>query len=234
MEALSLATVCHGTTHKYLDDPSYSQAEASYYSTSPFEILSKVRADKRLNNLFTAPGDHNTEIVFREAEATILDHWNAWKISPQTHPMNQLRQSQELAVALLTATQPDTPDAKYDFFFVHVLTSSHAVRVLLPLIPARFQIPLVRQWWLLTLAVYIGQLRPEIKPDTVRNYDTKGKDWGYIKDKAIHGKHSTETHYIKALRVCRDTAKTWGDPDEFYLKAAVKLADGFTGWGGFV
>ncbi|KAL4996433.1 hypothetical protein BDV10DRAFT_112739 [Aspergillus recurvatus] len=235
MEALSLTTVCYGTTHKYLDDISYSQAEASYYSTSPFEILQKVRADKRLSNLFTTPGDHNTEVVFREAEATILDHWNAWNITPNSDPMKSLRESQELAVALLTATSSlDNPDAKYDFFFVHVLTTSHAVRVLLPLIPARFQIPLLRQWWLMTLAVYIGQLRPEINLDSVRKYDVKGKNWGYVKDKALHGEHSTETHYIKALRVCRDTARTWGDPDEFYLKAAVKFADGFTGWGGFV
>ncbi|KAL4783502.1 hypothetical protein BJX76DRAFT_251078 [Aspergillus varians] len=235
MEALSLASVCYGTTHKYLDDPSYSQAEALYYSTSPMEILSKVRADKRLANLFTAPGDHNTEIVFRDAEAIILDHWNAWKITANNDPMKALRESQELAVALLTATlNPDIPDAKYDFFFVHVVTTSHAVRVLLPVIPAKFQIPLVRQWWLMTLAVYIGQLRPEIRLDTVREQDISNKGWKYVKDKALHGEHSTETHYIKSLRVIRDMARTWSDPDGFYLKAAVKFADGFTGWGGFV
>ncbi|KAL4926980.1 questin oxidase family protein [Aspergillus undulatus] len=237
MEALSLASVCYSSTHKYLDDPSYSQAEASYSSFSPIEVISKVRADKRLANLFTAPGDHNIDIVFRDAEATILDHWNAWKIPHNTaDAMSSLRESQELATALLTATLDPTknPDAKYDFFFVHVLTTSHAIRVLLPLIPAQFQIPLVRQWWLLTLAVYIGQLRPEIDLDSVRGFDTEGKSWGYIKDKALHGGHSTETHYIKTLRVLRDTARTWDDPDEFYLKAAVKFADGFTGWGVFV
>ncbi|KAL4918797.1 hypothetical protein BDW62DRAFT_57875 [Aspergillus aurantiobrunneus] len=235
MEALSLTSVCYGTTHKYLDDPSYSQAEASYYSTSALEVLSKLRADKRLSNLFTAPGDHNTEIVFREAEATILNHWNAWNITASKDPMKSLRESQQLAVALLTATlNPNTPDAKYDFFFVHVLTTSYAVRVLLPLIPAKFQVSLLRQWWLMTLAIYIGQLRPEINLDTVRKHDITNKGWDYVKDRALHGEHSTETHYIKALRACRDMARTWGDPDRFYLKAAVKFADGFTGWGGFV
>lgn len=235
LEALSLASVCYGPTHKYLDDPSYSQAEASYYSHSPFEILTKVRTDKRLTNLFTTPGDHNTEVVFREAEATILNHWNAWKIPTGSDAIRCFRESQELAVALLTATlNPATPDQKYDFFFVHVLTASHAVRVLLPLIPAKFQIPLVRQWWLLTLAIYIGQLRPEIRLDTIRKQDTSNKGWAYVKDKALHGEHSTETHYIKALRVFRDMAKMWGDPEGYYLKAAVKFADGFTGWGGFV
>jgi hypothetical protein len=28
-------------------------------------------------------------------------------------------------------------------------------------------------------------------------------------------------------------AETWGDTDEFYLKAAVKFADEFEHWGGF-
>jgi hypothetical protein len=28
-------------------------------------------------------------------------------------------------------------------------------------------------------------------------------------------------------------AETWKDPDEFYLKAAVRFADTFDGWGGF-
>ncbi|KAL4949808.1 hypothetical protein BDW69DRAFT_173534 [Aspergillus filifer] len=236
MEALSLAAVCYSPIHKYLDDPSYSKAESSYSTSSPFEVIAKVRADKRLAHLFTTPGDHNMEVLFRDAEATLLDHWNAWKIPSNTaDAMNSLRESQELAAAMLTATyDPIAPDAKYDFFFVHALTTSHAVRVLLPIIPVQWQIPLLRQWWLFVLAVYIGQLRPEINLDTVRNYNLGDKDWKYVKDKALHSEHSTETHYIKALRVLRDTARTWGDPDKFYLKAAVKLADGFNGWGGFV
>jgi hypothetical protein len=31
----------------------------------------------------------------------------------------------------------------------------------------------------------------------------------------------------------QEAAKTWGDDDEYFLKAAVKLSDEFTGWGGF-
>jgi hypothetical protein len=29
-------------------------------------------------------------------------------------------------------------------------------------------------------------------------------------------------------------SSTWGDHDEFFLKAAVKFAEEFDGWGGFV
>jgi hypothetical protein len=38
---------------------------------------------------------------------------------------------------------------------------------------------------------------------------------------------------VKALRCIREAGKTWGDSNQFYLKAAVKLADEFDGWGGF-
>ena len=31
----------------------------------------------------------------------------------------------------------------------------------------------------------------------------------------------------------KEAANTWGDGDEFYLKAAVKFAEEFDGWGGF-
>lgn len=30
-----------------------------------------------------------------------------------------------------------------------------------------------------------------------------------------------------------NAAQTWGDDNQFYLKAAVKFAEGFDGWGGF-
>jgi hypothetical protein len=31
----------------------------------------------------------------------------------------------------------------------------------------------------------------------------------------------------------QEAAKTWGDEDEYFLKAAVKLSEEFNGWGGF-
>jgi hypothetical protein len=86
----------------------------------------------------------------------------------------------------------------------------------------------------MTLAIYIGQLRPEINLDSVHKYDIADRDWSYVTHTALNGEYATETHYVKALRAMRDAAKTWGKQDEFYLKAAVKFADGFTGWGGFV
>ncbi|KAL5688518.1 hypothetical protein EMGR_000746 [Emarellia grisea] len=228
MEALGLVATCYSDIHKYIDDSSYSRADSSYHSSSLFEILAKVRADKRFKGVFATPGDHNLETLFRHHEAALLDHWNAWKIED---PVPQFRESQQLAAAVLTATQAD-PTEKYDFFLVHILTTSHAVRILLPLIPARFQVPLVRQWWLMTLAVYIAQLRPEIDLGRIRNYDPQGRDWKWTAKQAVKSKHSTDAHYVKALRAMREAAATWGDSDGLYLKAAVKFAEEFDGWGG--
>ncbi|KAL1961795.1 hypothetical protein VTN77DRAFT_1045 [Rasamsonia byssochlamydoides] len=227
MEALALAATCYNDIHKYLDDPSYSQAEPSYRSSSPLEILEKVRTDMRFNGLFATPGDHNLETLFREREAALLNHWNAWKIED---PVTQFRDSQAAAAALLVATDTE----QYDFFLVHLLTTSHAVRILLPLIPEQFHIPLVRQWWLITVAIYIAQLRPEINLNRITDYDLQGRDWDWATRKALRSDHSTDAHYVKAIRALKEAAQTWGDPDRFYEKAAVKFADEFRGWGGFV
>lgn len=230
MEALGLAATCYNDMHKYLDEPVHSRLEASYHTTSLFEILDRVRSDKQLDGLFSTPGDHNLDTLFRTREAVLLNHWNAWKID---NPIKQFSESQALAAALLVATHVDSSE-KYDFFLVHTLTTSHAVRILLPLIPAQFQIPLVRQWWLLTLAVFIAQLRPEISLDRLRSYELNGRDWKWTANKAVKGEHSTDAHYVKAIRALREIALTWGDDETFYLKAAVKFADEFSGWGGFV
>lgn len=230
MEALGLVSVCYNTMHKYLDNPVLSQVEASYHSTSPFEIIEKVRSDKKLDGLFATPGDHNLEKLFESHEDILLNHWNAWNIE---NPIEQFRESQELAAALFVATHTDSTET-YDFFFVHVLTTSHAVRVLLPYIPAKFQIALVRQWWLITLAIFIAQMRPKITMDKIRDYDLKGRDWAWTAKQAVKGEQSTDSHYVKALRALQECASTWTDHDSFYLKAAVKFADEFSGWGGFV
>ena len=36
-----------------------------------------------------------------------------------------------------------------------------------------------------------------------------------------------------ALRSMHVASETWGDDDQYYLKAAVKFADEFEHWGGF-
>ncbi|KAJ5083248.1 hypothetical protein N7456_012675 [Penicillium angulare] len=230
MEALGLASVCYGRTHEYLDRPAFSQEEPSYNASSIFTVLTNVRLDNDVEGFFTTPGNDNMEQLFSKHEAVLLNHWNAWKIE---NPIEQFRESQQLAAGLLLATHKHQTKA-HDFFLVHILTTSHAVRVLLPFIPPKFQIPLIRQWWLMTLAIYISQLCPDIPVDEIHQFDLQGRNWDWVAGKAIRSIHSTDAHYVKALRSLKQMETTWGDQDAFYLKAAVKFADEFNGWGGFM
>ena len=109
----------------------------------------------------------------------------------------------------MVAAQTPSDDKRYDFFAVHLLTTSHAVRILLPLLPAKFHIPLVRQWWLFTLLVYIAQLRPKINIDTIKLVELEGRDWSYVTEKALKGRYKTDAHYVKALRSMHEASRTW-------------------------
>ena len=226
MEALGLATTSYNTLHKYLDDPSYTKP--SVYSTaSPIDILEEISKDKRFDNLFDHQGDDNIEPLLMNHEAEVLEYWNAWQLP---NPKKQFEDSQYAAVALLIATHDQRA---YDFFLVHILTTSHAVRILLPMIPAKFHVSLVRQWWLLTLLVYIAQVRPQIDLQRITTYETNGKDWDWVDKQAVKGRWSLDAHFVKGLRAMKEAAQIWGDSEKYYLKAACRLGEEFDGWGGY-
>ncbi|KAI0478837.1 cell cycle checkpoint protein RAD17 [Xylariaceae sp. FL0804] len=215
MEALGLTALGYNFLHKYIDDTSYTKP-STFSTTSPLELLNKMSQDDRLKGLFKQPGLDNFDPLFEKHEDIVMEYWNAWTLED---PVKQFRESQEAAVALLVATVPPGTHS-YNFFTVHLLTTSHAVRILLPFIPAKFHINLVREWWLLTVAVYMIQLCPEIDPDYARPRDVDGKQWNYVEDKARTGAYATDAHYVKAIRAMREAARTWGDVHEHYLAAA--------------
>jgi hypothetical protein len=229
IEALAMACCSYNSLHKYVDHPPKSTGSAS--SASLLDILGRVKSDQRFDGAFPHPGAADLDKLFEEREAEVLEYWTSWDI---TNPKKQFEESQFLAAALLVGTDGGGgKTGEYDFFFVHLLTSSHAVRILIPLIPAEFQIPLVKQWWLLALAVYIVQGRPLVDVDSIRSLDIEGKDWKYVGNQALTGKQSLDSHYVKGVRALKEAADTWGDNEGLFLKAAVKFGDGFTKWGGF-
>lgn len=231
LESLAMAATQYNFMHKYLDDPKYTRSppKGAFSSTSPLEILHKIREDKRFDGLFDEhQGSGNIEVLFEEHEDLVLEYWNAWNIGDD--PASHFRESQEAAVALLVATVP-TGTHSYNFLLVHLLTTSHAVRILLPFIPARFHISLVRQWWLFALSVYIAELRPKIDPDNVPWPEgSSAKTWAYVEDKALNSRWATDAHFVKAARAMKEAASTWGDVHERYLASAVRFVDEFSGW----
>ena len=225
MEALALTASCYDYLHKYLDDASYTRPSICS-SPNPIDILGAVANDERFDGIFDKSGPGNMSALLEDHEDLVLEHWNALTIVDQ---QKQFEDTQYAAVVLLTTTQ-GSETSSYDFFIVHLLTTSHAVRVLLPYIPARFHVPLLRQWWLLTLGVYICQLRPKVEINAVLDYDLAGRDWTWTMRKTLGGRWATDPHYVKAIRAIQVASDTWGDPKSFYLKAAVKFASDFNGW----
>ncbi|KAK4451475.1 cell cycle checkpoint protein RAD17 [Podospora aff. communis PSN243] len=191
IEALGLASVQYNFLHKYTDDPSYTR-KSPFSSTSPLELLEKLASDDRFDGIFREPGFEHIEPLFQKHESLVLEYWNAWELDD---PVKQFQESQEAAVALLVATVPPGTHS-YNFFTCHVLTTSHAARILLPFLPTKFHVSLVRQWWLLTLAVYIAELRPKVDPDYIPT-DLKGKGWKYVEHEALTNEWRTDAHFVK-------------------------------------
>jgi hypothetical protein len=241
MEALGLAATCYDEKLAGLLEDGKAAGQAAgttgYSTTDLFEIFDKVHADKRLDGLSKRPGGDNLSRLLADKELTsvLLEHWTAWKITDAT---KDFAQSQALATALLIASGPSVGGHGWDFFLVHLLTTSHAVRILLPFFSAEYHVTLVKEWLLITLAIYIAQLRPRVKISNVTDVEIQGRDWRFVDSSAIEGPRKFDAHFVKACRAMQQAEKVWGvagpnGEDRFWLKAAVKFAGEFDGWGGF-
>ena len=236
IEALTLATTSYNHLHNYLDDPSYT-FPVDNSTTSLLSLLNEIHNDPRFSDFPTSlHGTVDSPDPFKTHERPILEYWNRWTITSDiTHAFHH---SQELVTLLLCTTDPPSnpPTSTHDFFLVHLLTTSHAIRIILPLLPNRHHISLIRQWWLLTITTYLTQHRPKIHPDRLTNYNPTPHDWKWVIGQAVNGPHSLDSHYVKAIHTMKEASETWKHTEhdaESWLKAAVMFAAGFKGWGGF-
>lgn len=221
IEALAFSTCYYNFMHRYLDDAKYTRPPTNP-TTSLAEILKRVAADKRFDGLFDSPGGANIETLFDLKEEAVLEHWNNWQIygynsgssgssSPtgSTSPTSprekisfteQFLEAQKVVVALLMAKSSGDRKRRYDFYATQLVTTSHAVRVLLPLIPTKFHVPLVRQWWLFVLAIYIAQKRPKVDVVAFDNEDLEeGRGWSDVQSCALKGRFCLDGNYVKGM-----------------------------------
>jgi hypothetical protein len=182
----------YNEVHKYLDDEKYTFPVPNA-STSLLVLLKRLAEDDRLEGVFRQPEENTWQTLPNEYEPLLLEYWNSWAV---LDPKKQFEESQKTAVALLVSIVHGDRKA-FDFFLVHLLTTSHAVRILLPLLPGKFHMSLVRQWWLLTIVTYVSQQRPKIDNEVIERVDLKGKDWKYAVEKAINGPHGADSHFLK-------------------------------------
>ncbi|KAI1444734.1 hypothetical protein F5Y02DRAFT_408818 [Annulohypoxylon stygium] len=223
MEAVGMAATQYDFLHKYIDDSSYSKP-SPIKSSSPLELFHKLAGDKRLNGAFKSSGPENIAPLFHKHEEVVLEYWNAWNLED---PVKDFQLSQEVAVAAVIATVPNGTHS-YNFYTCHILTTSHAVRILLPFIPPEHRINLVRAWWLFAIAVYVAVLRPKIDPDYIG--DGGQTQWDYVEKKALNGSYATDAHFVKVVRAIKEAARTWGDVHNRYLNSAIRFVDDFQGW----
>lgn len=241
--ALTLAATNYNFLHTYIDhdyptigftpskvpSPQQLALTQAARTTSPLEILEKIRADSKFDNLFDTPGTVDIEKLFAEREEAVLGYY--YKLDMRDL-VSVHRDITRLSVLLLCAThEPGRP--VYDFFFVHLLTLSYAVRTLLPVVPEKYALPLCKSHWLFMVIVYILQLRPEIRPGLVEEVEVGGKGWGEVVKETLGRGEGVDTHYLKAVRALRNSAALWKEDGDFFLRAGVKFAWEFEKWGGF-
>lgn len=229
MEALCLAASCYDFLADFLiKDPPPPSADSS---TSPLKIIYQVRNESAFDGDYK-PSDQNWHIVHDHMEA-FQKYFNMLDIQ-NCEPNELLRELIQLSSLMLVTTHK-RGNPQFDFFICHAVTSAYALRTILPFLRAKYHMKLLRSHWLFVLAVYILQLRPQIKPDLVDEVQLNGRGWDYVTAKALGTgeKEIPDTHYMKALRMFKETASLFKDDEDFYLKSAVKLADEYSTWIGF-
>lgn len=237
IEALAMAATSYDCTHEYIDSFRSSPPTAVTQEPSPLALFDRIRNDTRLNDLITTINPSNVSTLLTQHSSLITEYLHAAPL-PVSPPRGldltpHFHAIQETGVTLLLCT---TSETRFDFFFLHLLTTTHALRVLFSFIPAKHHLSLLRQWYLLAVTVYIAQLRPEVKGERIQDVDVKGRDWEWVRKTAMSGERKGDGHYIEGVRVLREMAKTWegcdGKDGEWYLKSAVRFVGGFEGWSG--
>lgn len=233
-EALGLVATCYDEHFAALLSSNPGRGSATAQPTSDlFDIFERIHSDRTLP-CFSQPGDDHIGDILSEQrhKNTVVSYVNSWTITDSTV---QLSQIYYFASLLLVSTSPQLREQGYDFFLVHMLTTAHAVRVLLPHLPTQYHTTLLKEWLLTAVLAYVAQNRPKLDPSYVKDFELQGRDWEYVRRQAIESKYSTDAHYVKACRALHVAAQTWkgGEEDEWFLRCAVRFVSEFDGWGGF-
>jgi Ca2+/Na+ antiporter len=133
----------------------------------------------------------------------------------------------DLAVYIYGATHKPN-EIHFDFFFLHLVTSMHAIRIIYAHIhDQQIMENILLQFFYFAMVVYTSQLRPEINEDLINDYeiDEKKNNWDYVIDRTLNTKFINDSHGVKVIRALRDADKVYGNKNNFYLKTAVKTVD---------
>ena len=158
----------------------------------------------------------------------MIEHWDAWQVA---EPLQQLEHICDVSTLLLLSTMD--AEKEFDFYLLHLMTAAHALRVIWHIFPPERQAPMLREFAISAIAMYICQKRPSLKVSQIEAVETKGRDWQWVQQTAIDHPGRLDVHFFKAVRAPMAFKDTFGEKDGFYLKAAIKFLETFSGWTGF-
>lgn len=225
-EGLSLLCTDFSECSHLVDHP--QPETATYHTGSLGDILEHVRKDSRFDDVAEHPGITNMGPVMEKCAAAVIAHWSAWEIKD---PLQSFQQVCDLATVLAMTTNDAANE--FDFYLIHLMTIAHALRVLWDRIPSDRQVPMLREYALFTIMVYICQQRPTFALEPIESINLDTRDWSWVRKTAADHPGRFDVHFFKVVRAPMAFRDTFGEKDNFYLKAAVKFLDQFKGWTGF-
>jgi Questin oxidase-like len=209
-----------------LDNP--PPIPSPYKTTDLAEVINRVQNDERFKGIVEMPGTVNFGIVLQSRFEAFMEHWNAWEIKD---PIQQLEHCCDLSVLL--AISAGYGDGKYDFFYAHIMTVAHAVRVLYHYFPADRRASILRQYGFFTILLYILQKRLPFGIEEIESVETNSRDWNWVTENTLKHRWALDDHFFKVVRATKAFAETYGEKNGFYLRAAIKYVTEFNGWEGF-
>ncbi|KAK5082213.1 hypothetical protein LTR05_007357 [Lithohypha guttulata] len=225
-EALSLGCTEYVPCHGLIDNP--PPIPAPYTTSNLSEVIKRVQHDQQFDGVVDKPGTVNFGIVLEHRFEAFIQHWNAFEVKD---PVQQFEHCCDLSVLL--ATSWGYEEGKYDFFYAHIMTVAHALRVLWHYFPAERRVSILRQYAFFTIQVYLLQKRLPFGIEPLEAIETKGRDWNWVTKTALEHKWALDDHFFKVVRAFKAFSETYGEKDGFYLKGAIKYVTTFRGWEGF-
>ena len=214
MVAEGLAQMCTGAdVNKALIPQEIKLSKSS--NISALEIAIAIIEDKRFDGIKSE--DEFKFMGFYERPELILEYVSKWSLSLEKEELlEKVRELMILGVAVYAGPQRPNKAIAFDFFLMHVLTSSLFLPIFVQQLSPKFGMKFLRGKFAMDLAHFAGRNRPKLYLDQFTSWTTEfTKSWGEIFELAVY--HDDE-HVPKVIRALKQVER-W-DPEESLGKGA--------------
>ncbi|CAN6654493.1 hypothetical protein TRVA0_027S00980 [Trichomonascus vanleenenianus] len=198
-------------------------------NSDPLEILAEIREDKTFDGVADRPV-HFRLVKFLERFPERAKYY-IHRLKLEGDLETQLKTMLQATASVFGATHKDgEPD--YDFFLLHLLTSTmETAEIMLNLI-ARELIPesahehMLQYLWTVCVYVYINQLRPRVDPSRVTSVTIESipHAWNEAVFIAVGERGHHDEHLVKAIRALLFAESVTKDTTGYYARIAYSFA----------